>query len=366
MTIGFEGDTEAQAEDLIAEVESAISDRLRRQRNQARLRAIDAKKDSTQAVDSLSASSIEALPQWVKEEIESAVLVGKSQQVVQLPDGRKYHLLNRLNDLSGAEWTFFLNSVIRTRFSTTGPESFAFETRRIHPSPKPPQLMKAVIEFFTKERELVLDFFMGVGGTLLGASLANRRAVGVDLNPEYVDAYKRAASQLGLSLQPAYAMDSVALLKTPDWRNSILGGEDVALILIDPPYGDMMSRPKTGERAKSGLSTDATPYSTLKTDLGNMDPFDSIDLLAQSVSDARVALKSRGHVVIFMKDLQPTADSPNLLHAEVISRISQIPDLSYLGMKIWADESVNLYPYGYPHAFVSNQIHQYILVFRKA
>ena len=39
--------------------------------------------------------------------------------------------------------------------------------------------------------------------------------------------------------------------------------------------------------------------------------------------------------------------------------------IEYRGMKIWSDESINLYPYGYPYAFSMNQLHQYILIFRK-
>jgi hypothetical protein len=66
-----------------------------------------------------------------------------------------------------------------------------------------------------------------------------------------------------------------------------------------------------------------------------------------------------------MKDLQPTAEEPNLLHADTINSLNSISGLRYLGLKIWADQGVNLYPYGYPFAFVANQIHQYILVFRK-
>ena len=46
--------------------------------------------------------------------------------------------------------------------------------------------------------------------------------------------------------------------------------------------------------------------------------------------------------------------------------LSSISNINYIGTKIWADHSVNLYPYGYPYSFVSNQIHQYILIFKKA
>ena len=57
--------------------------------------------------------------------------------------------------------------------------------------------------------------------------------------------------------------------------------------------------------------------------------------------------------------------SLNMLHYEVAAALNEIPNLHYKGMKIWADESTKPYPYGYPFSFVANQIHQYILVFRK-
>ena len=121
--------------------------------------------------------------QLVKEELENSIIIGNSRKVVQTPDKRKYHLDNKLNNLSGGEWTFFLNSVKTTRYTTSGKESYAHEIRKIHPSPKPPQLMKEIIEFFTKENALVFDYFMGVGGTLLGASLCNRRDLAAEYQP---------------------------------------------------------------------------------------------------------------------------------------------------------------------------------------
>ena len=63
--------------------------------------------------------------------------------------------------------------------------------------------------------------------------------------------------------------------------------------------------------------------------------------------------------------MQPKEKELNLLHADLIKDISSISNITYLGTKIWADQGVNLYPYGYPYAYVSNQIHQYILIFKK-
>ena len=69
--------------------------------------------------------------------------------------------------------------------------------------------------------------------------------------------------------------------------------------------------------------------------------------------------------MIFIKDLQPNKKELNLLHADIIKKINEIPNLNYKGLRIWADRSAKLFPYGYPFSFVANQIHQYILVFRK-
>ena len=59
--------------------------------------------------------------------------------------------------------------------------------------------MARLIEFFTRTGELVLDPFAGVGGTLLGAAIARgpRRAIGIELEPRWVDVYddgRRASS----------------------------------------------------------------------------------------------------------------------------------------------------------------------------
>lgn len=76
-------------------------------------------------------------------------------------------------------------------------------------------------------------------------------------------------------------------------------------------------------------------------------------------------IKKRGYVVIFIKDLQPVGKKVNLLHAQIVDKLNEISNLNYKGMKLWADQTTKLFPYGYPFAFVANQIHQYILVFIK-
>jgi hypothetical protein len=146
---------------------------------------------------------------------------------------------------------------------------------------------------------------------------------------------------------------------------NLLKKKKVSLILIDPPYGDMLAREKTGEAVRKNEDTSPTPFTNLSTDLGNMEIEEFFPIFKESIKNSMQFLKSKGHIVVFMKDLQPSKTSPNLLHARVIEDLSGIEGLNYLGMKIWADQGVNLYPYGYPFAFVANQIHQYIMIFRR-
>ena len=115
---------------------------------------------------------------------------------------------NKLNDLTGSEWTHFLCSVEVTNFPTSGSESYAHKLRKQHPSPKPPQLMQQIIEFFTKKNQWVLDPFVGVGGTLLGCSLAKRNGVGIDLENNYLKINKDVCKELNLDEQITTKGDS--------------------------------------------------------------------------------------------------------------------------------------------------------------
>jgi len=350
---------------LESNLEKTLSEKIKEIKNRRRIISNDNLKDHIPAKDLFSETEIKNLPYWVQEDIDQAQVIGKSRNIIQVSNGKKYHVKNRLNDLSGGEWTFFLNSVINTRYLTSGDEGFAHHIRKIHPSPKPPQLMRQIIEFFTKENDIVFDYFMGVGGSLLGSSLSNRRAIGIDLNKNYIEAYKEANKFLNLPEQTTIQADSIQFLGDAQNLEKCLNGEQLSLILIDPPYGDMLSRPRTGESIKKTGDTSPTPFTDLEEDLGNMNWDKFLETFHLSVINSMRHLKAKGHIVIFIKDLQPKDKEINLLHADIIRDLNTISNLKYLGTKIWADHSVNLYPYGYPFSYVSNQIHQYIMIFRK-
>ena len=314
--------------------------------------------DAYDSIDDLN------IPRWVKERLKEARVLGTTFQTIIFPEGTKYQINNPLNDLSATEWLNFTSSVFSTFYNTSGENSYAHNIRKIHPSPKPPQLMRDIIKFFTKEEELVLDFCMGVGGSLLGAGLCNRKAIGIELNQTFIDAYKAAALELKLPIFPTIQGDCLELLGNKVAINDLTNNEKFSLILIDPPYGNMMSREKTGGDMYVYGSV-GTPFTDDQRDFGNMSVPDCIESIKKSIDLAIDFLKVKGYIVIFIKDFQPKKKETNLLHAEIISKINEIANIQYKGLRIWADKSAKLFPYGYPLSFVANQIHQYILVFRK-
>lgn len=270
-----------------------------------------------------------------------------------------YDPRNKLNDLSSKEWTYALGSVMFTRYPTRGANSMAHHIRRAHPSPKPPQLIAELLQFFTKKDGHVLDLFSGAGGSLLACSLEQRNGVGIELNPDYQQLYEQASAYLELPTQ-RYIIGDVCQPDTYVPLREI----PFDLIIADPPYGSMLARKRTGHRAKRGES-EATPYSTNVADLGNMEREVFFEKLTLALHNALPLLRHHGHVIMFIKDLQPTAEHHNMLHADVVDALRSVAGLRFRGYRIWHDANINRFPFGYPHTFVANQTHQFILVFRK-
>lgn len=273
----------------------------------------------------------------------------------------KYDKRNPLNELTGKEWLYFTNSVWITAFPPTAGKDSGFDLRKIHPSPKPPELMKDIIAFFTKRNQLILDPFAGVGGTLIGASILEhpRKVVGIELNQDYVSAYENVCKELEIKPQKMICDDARNMLK-----HSAVNRKTFDLILTDPPYCNMMAQKKNGQKKKLYGKNDASKYNESLDDIGNLGYDDFLNELRDILALAVKKLKVKGYLVVFCKDLQPN-HVPNLLHADMINKIIEIEGMRYRGMRIWHDQATDLYPFGYPFAFVMNQMHQYILIFRK-
>lgn len=55
----------------------------------------------------------------------------------------------------------------------------------LHPTQKPLEMMEYLIKTYSDEGDLIIDPFMGSGTTLLAAKNTGRRAIGIEMNPDY-------------------------------------------------------------------------------------------------------------------------------------------------------------------------------------
>jgi site-specific DNA-methyltransferase (adenine-specific) len=70
----------------------------------------------------------------------------------------------------------------------------------IHPTQKPLELMKYLIETYTKKGDVILDFTSGSFTTCVGAEQLNRRSIGIELEQKYCDVGVKRLSQLQMRL----------------------------------------------------------------------------------------------------------------------------------------------------------------------
>jgi site-specific DNA-methyltransferase (adenine-specific) len=56
-----------------------------------------------------------------------------------------------------------------------------------HPTPKPLELIRFIVEISARPGSVIVDPFMGSGTTLLAAKLEGRRAIGIEINEEYCE-----------------------------------------------------------------------------------------------------------------------------------------------------------------------------------
>jgi DNA modification methylase len=64
------------------------------------------------------------------------------------------------------------------------------ETKSKHPAPFPEELVRKCVSYYSYKGELVLDPFCGSGTTPFVANKMERRYIGIELNPDYVEIAK--------------------------------------------------------------------------------------------------------------------------------------------------------------------------------
>ncbi len=277
------------------------------------------------------------------------------------PPGKK-HPKNTLNELDGEHWLFFTRSVLRTSY----PRELGHEIRKRHGANKPPRLMQALIEFFTRAGGRVLDPFAGVGGTLLGASLADppRTAVGIEINPRWIEVYAEvSAGHPALRPQEMIAGDALELLRDP----ARLPDASFDFVATDPPYNVHLERTMCDGKYDATHANRRTDYDMRSDDPRDLANLGTYDRYLAAMEDAfggmgRV-LRPGGYVALIVRNAYQ--DGEYLFTHADLARRAKAAGLVPKGEIVWYQTGSRLRPYGYPHAYVPNIAHQFVVVLQK-
>ena len=256
--------------------------------------------------------------------------------------------MSRANSLNGSNWLKNSFSIWRG----LGKDAI----NGTHPAPFPVALASRLIDCYVANPEgIVLDPFAGSGSTLIAALQSGMDAVGVDINPIYRDIFEQRLSLLELSDKWHYEVQDACHM------NGILRSESVEICITSPPYWDILNR----RRSVDGKNS--RPYSTNGCDLGNMKDYDDfLDALAEVAKQVGMALRTRGYFILNVMDIRK---GPIFypLHQDATEVIQRGGVFVLNDIIIWdrqADYN-SMRPLGYPHKFIINKVHEYLLVFRK-
>ncbi len=263
---------------------------------------------------------------------------------------------NRVNDLTGREWVFWTRSVITKPY----PPDMQHTLRSAHGGQKPPRLCADLLRVFTKEGQVVLDPFMGVGGTLLGASLCGRRAVGIDVNGRWIGIYREVCAREGLPEQETIEGDA---------GDALQGLKDRLFdcVLTDVPYWKMDTASRSRgtfkrvdgnakpARASKLSAFQAREYATKEEWLAHME---------RTFRQAAALLRPAAYLLSFIGDMYRDNEY-HCLSAELAAVLRLVPGLVWKANLVWYDVSKKLHLYGYQYSYIPTMIHQNILVFRK-
>ena len=285
-----------------------------------------------------------------------------------------YDARNEVNDLTGREWKFATKSVIPEAY----PPALQHDLRSQHGGQKPPRLCLELVERFSRAGDLVLDPFAGVGGTLLGASLAEhegtglREALGFERNRRWIDVYeavlerenaeRRARGAGELAPQEMRHGDCTDLV-------AAVAEDAVDFLLTDVPYWKMDEVEQTRNERETRESSlgrfDTGGDGADEGGDGDGDPDSKsawLDAMERAFGRFRRAVKDDGYVAVFIGDMY-RGQSYHLLSAELATRLTAA-GYTLKADLIWYDPSKDLHVYGYPFAYVPSVVHQHVLVFR--
>ena len=266
-----------------------------------------------------------------------------------------------LNDLSGSQWAQFSLSVQQY-------PDVRSQKQRLHGACFPLALAKQYILKYTKQGDLVLDPFIGVGTTLDACIQLQRSCFGTDINSYFCRTTRKALGKNTNGCQYT--------IRTRDAEKvgTCLRPESIDFILTSPPYASLLKNInktfayKWREHSTVPSIDNPIPYTDNKQDLGNMDYAQFFDKLSRIMQQLYLVLKNKKYMACVVKDYRDLKNrSPYVnFHGDVIDCAS---DNNFTLWDIVIYDQTKFRPLvclGYPSSrYYHNIGHSYILIFRK-
>ncbi len=271
---------------------------------------------------------------------------------------------NKLNDLDGGRWLYFTNTIWKTDY----PPDATHKLRKAHGAMKPPQMMAELVEFFTRKGESVVDPFAGVGGTLLGAELAGRWGVGIELNKRWISVFKEIKKNFGIAGNEIIKLNGARIRKM---RSRIERGNCLKVLpklepssfdacICDPPYGP--GQGKVSFRKETNFDMDTND----PEDFGNAGSLEEfLSLMARTGAEIHRVLKPQRYLVILIGDRYMNGEFVPLGY--LTAQRMRTVGFELKGIKIWWNAATQrrLKPYGIGSCFVPNITHQNVVILRR-
>lgn len=269
------------------------------------------------------------------------------------------------NGLTASEWTVLSRNVWHDLSSPR--EAHQLE----HGAVFPIKLATRIVSIYSRKNDWVLDPFAGVGSTVVGCMELGRNAVGIELNPRFVqiaqDWIKRRHNLFSSVQAEIMPGDCRKVLRT-------LPAASFQLLLTSPPYANFIHRSVDDRKRqhKSSIirlenNSQVKVYSSLPEDFGNLPYDDFIEQIELVFAECIRIMKPGGYQVWVVKDHRDTKSGiPYISFHSDLVRVAQRAGFLLHDLIIWdQNDQRRLVLLGYPTVFYTNQNCSFLVVLRK-
>ncbi len=231
-------------------------------------------------------------------------------------------------------------------------------------------LAERAIRMYSKEGDMILDPFAGVGTTLTASKKLKRKCIGIEIYEKFVKIIKNLLEQQTLSksqVQEIYEDDCRNLLK-------YVKPETVQLTLTSPPYANFIHKSVKDRKNthKNSLLVSENfsvvkPYGDDKRDFGNLEYEKFLDEVKDLMKKIFIVTKPGGYNVWVVKDCRDTQNGKPFIPFHVdIAKKGEEAGFLWHDLIVW-DQNLQrrLVVLGYPSVFYVNINHTFLVILRK-